>query len=129
MSSLPHGFATWTFDNSVFVQFNISIEIYQGWCAMCWCKKKIDSFIKIHALGFKQVLCGKILSINKSIFCIITYGHYHFGHCNGRQIKHNYNKNLSTKHKWSDVILSIIQKIFWQKIFNHSNKIIVKQLF
>jgi hypothetical protein len=36
---------------------------------------------------------------------------------------------LSTKHKWSDVILSIIQKIFWQKIFNHSNKIIVKQLF
>ncbi len=95
----------------------------------CVDAKKIDSFIKIHAVGFKHVLCGKILSINESIFCIVTYGHYHFGRCNGRQIEHNYNKKLSKKHKWSDIILSIIQKSFDRRYFNHSNNIIVKQLF
>jgi len=34
-SSLPHGFATWTPDNNVFVQFNINTKIYQGWHPMC----------------------------------------------------------------------------------------------
>ncbi len=24
MSSLPHGFAMWTFDNNVFIQFNVN---------------------------------------------------------------------------------------------------------
>jgi hypothetical protein len=34
-SSLPCGSTTWTFDNNVFVQSNVSIKIYQGWCPMC----------------------------------------------------------------------------------------------
>jgi hypothetical protein len=47
----------------------------------------------------------------------------------GDKLNINYNKNLSTKHKWSYIILSIIQKSFDRRYFNHSNNIIVKQLF
>jgi hypothetical protein len=35
-------------------------------------KKTVGTFIKNHALGFKHVLCGKILFVNKSIFCTTT---------------------------------------------------------
>jgi uncharacterized surface protein with fasciclin (FAS1) repeats len=33
--------------------------------------------------------------------------HYHIirGHCNGKQVKHSCNMNLSTKHMWSDIII------------------------
>jgi hypothetical protein len=63
---------TWTFDNSVFVQFNKSIEMYQGWCAMCWKKCFLAPLLKILPPSFRHVLCGRIFSINRSIFCTAT---------------------------------------------------------
>jgi hypothetical protein len=59
----------WTLNNNVFFQFNISIEIYQGWCAMCW--RKIMLLVPLLIImppDFKQVLCGRILFVDKSIF-------------------------------------------------------------
>jgi hypothetical protein len=53
MSSLPCGSTTWTFDNNVFVQSNVSTKIYQGWCPMCWSKKmSLVHFLRILPLGF-----------------------------------------------------------------------------
>ncbi len=48
MSSLPCGFAIWTFDNNVFIQSNVSIKIYQSWCPICWREKKfLEHLLKI----------------------------------------------------------------------------------
>jgi hypothetical protein len=73
MSSLPHGFTTWTFDNNVFDQSNINIEFYQGWCPMCWSKEMfLAHFFRILPLGFKHVQRGKLFFDIKSIFYITS---------------------------------------------------------
>ncbi len=73
MSSLPHGFTTWTLNNNVFDQSNISIEFYQGWYPMCWNKKTfLAHFFRILPLGFKHVQRGKIFFDIKSIFYIAS---------------------------------------------------------
>jgi hypothetical protein len=69
MSSLPCGFATWTFDNNVFVQSNINIEIYHGWCPMSWSKKMfLAHLLRILPFGFRHVPRGGILFDNRNIF-------------------------------------------------------------
>jgi hypothetical protein len=62
--------------------------------------------------------------------CHIIHGHCHLGHSNGKQVQHIYNMNLLAKHRWLDIIIIYtIQKSFDKRYFNHSNNIIMKQLF
>jgi len=66
MSSIPRGFTTWILNNNVIVQLNVSTKIYH----VLKNKKEINTFIKNLTLGFKHLLCDKILFVKRSIFCI-----------------------------------------------------------
>jgi len=146
MSSMPCGFVTWTFDNNVFVHSNINIEFYQGWCPMSWSKKNVFStFIKNLAPWFQT--CPMWQNIIWQHKHILHYQHniqiflpHHLWSLSlwplyGKQIKHGWNMNLSTKHKWyifwwlDIIIIYKIQKKIDKRYFNYSNNMIVKQLF
>lgn len=52
----------------VFVQSNVSTKFYQGWCPICWNKKKcLAHFLRILPPGFKHVLHGIIFFNNINI--------------------------------------------------------------
>jgi hypothetical protein len=84
-------------------------------------------------LGFKHVLCGKILFIDKRVFCtamsfvvvvimVVVMG--------DKLVRHSCNMNLSAKHMWSNIIIIyIIQKSSNERYLNRFNNIIVTQLF
>jgi hypothetical protein len=59
MSSLPHGFATWTFDNSVLVQINMNIKIYPRLVRHVEADLFLAPLLRTLPLGFKHVLCVK----------------------------------------------------------------------
>ncbi len=101
-SSLPCGSATWTFNNNVFVQSNVSKKIYQGWCPMCWSKKmSLVHFLRILPLSFKHVLHVRVLSDIKSIFYIAKGIFEYFAMSFVVVVMGDkLNMNLSTKHKW-----------------------------
>ncbi len=127
-SSLPCGFAKWTSNNNAFVQFNVSIEIHQGWCPMCWNKNNnLAPLLRIMPLGFKHVLCGKILSINKRVFYTATS---FVVIVMGDKLNIVVTWTCPTKHMWSNIIIIYTtQKSSNKRYFDHFNNIIVKQLF
>jgi hypothetical protein len=133
MSSLPCGFATWTSNNNAFVQFNVNIEIHQGWCPMRWNKKKVfGAFIKNLAPWFQTCFMWQnIIYQQKGILhCHVICGRCHPSRCNGRQVKHSCNMNLSTKHMWSNIIIiHTIQKSSNKRYFDRFNNIIVENIF
>jgi hypothetical protein len=128
MSSLPHGFAMWTFDNRVFVKINIRIKTNQGQCAMCWSKKKkFAPLLRILSASFKHVLCGKILFVNIDIFYTTAFMVVVIlAIVMGDKLNIVVTWTCQQKTCLDIIIIYTIQKYYDKRYFNRSNNIIVK---
>jgi hypothetical protein len=122
MSSLPCGSTTWTLDNNIYVQTNVSREFHPSLCPMCWSTKKFmphlvrylapwNSKRSIYNNHSIQILCylyifNKILIIFFGFelsICIFSISHHYplvsSLHNNDNQIN---NYKWETIHNWMD---------------------------